>query len=171
MIRSMEADMPNHEPSLLLMNCGEARLAAAQHGSWLTYGLGSENQNLPGFVAMCPGGLPDPGIAELAVGLSAGRLPGNLRRHAAHRDREADREHPRTSYRPRSSSGGSSTCWRAQRGHLAEARARSAAGSPHPIVRAGLSHADARRPRLSTSAASRSTCSTCTAPARKPGKF
>jgi hypothetical protein len=57
-IRSMVADIPNHEPSLLLMNCGEARLPRPSMGSWLTYGLGSENQNLPGFVAMCPGGLP-----------------------------------------------------------------------------------------------------------------
>ncbi len=57
-VRSMVADIPNHEPSLLLMNCGEARLPRPSMGSWLTYGLGSENQNLPGFVAMCPGGLP-----------------------------------------------------------------------------------------------------------------
>jgi hypothetical protein len=57
-IRSMYADVPNHEPSLLLMNCGEARLIRPSFGSWLTYGLGSENQNLPGFVAMCPGGYP-----------------------------------------------------------------------------------------------------------------
>jgi len=57
-VRSMVADIPNHEPSLLLMNCGEARLPRPSFGSWLTYGLGSENQNLPGFVAMCPGGLP-----------------------------------------------------------------------------------------------------------------
>jgi hypothetical protein len=57
-IRSMHADVPNHEPSLLLMNCGEARLIRPSLGSWLTYGLGSENQNLPGFIAMCPGGYP-----------------------------------------------------------------------------------------------------------------
>ena len=57
-IRSMHADVPNHEPSLLLMNCGEARLIRPSMGSWVTYGLGSENQNLPGFVAMCPGGYP-----------------------------------------------------------------------------------------------------------------
>ena len=55
-IRSMHADVPNHEPSLLLMNCGEARLVRPSLGSWLTYGLGTENQNLPAFVAMCPGG-------------------------------------------------------------------------------------------------------------------
>jgi hypothetical protein len=57
-IRSMHADVPNHEPSLMLMNCGEARLIRPSLGSWVTYGLGSENQNLPGFIAMCPGGYP-----------------------------------------------------------------------------------------------------------------
>jgi hypothetical protein len=54
-IRSMHADVPNHEPSLLLMNCGEARLTRPSIGSWITYGLGTVNQNLPGFIAMCPG--------------------------------------------------------------------------------------------------------------------
>jgi hypothetical protein len=54
-IRSMHADVPNHEPSLMLMNCGEARLTRPSFGSWVTYGLGSVNQNLPGFIAMCPG--------------------------------------------------------------------------------------------------------------------
>jgi hypothetical protein len=57
-IRSMHADVPNHEPSLLLMNCGEARLPRPSMGSWLTYGLGTLNQNLPGFITMCPGGYP-----------------------------------------------------------------------------------------------------------------
>jgi hypothetical protein len=57
-VRSMRADVPNHEPSLLLMNCGEARQIRPSLGSWLTYGLGSENQNLPGFISMCPGGYP-----------------------------------------------------------------------------------------------------------------
>jgi hypothetical protein len=57
-IRSMNADVPNHEPSLLLMNCGEARLPRPSMGSWVTYGLGTENQNLPGFISMCPGGYP-----------------------------------------------------------------------------------------------------------------
>ena len=57
-IRSMHADVPNHEPSLMLMNCGDARLTRPCVGSWLTYGLGTENQNLPGFIAMSPGGYP-----------------------------------------------------------------------------------------------------------------
>src|SRR5437764_7075125 len=57
-IRSMHADVPNHEPSLMLMSCGEARQIRPSMGAWITYGLGSDNQNLPGFVAMCPGGYP-----------------------------------------------------------------------------------------------------------------
>ena len=68
----MHADVPNHEPSLLLMNCGEARLIRPSMGSWVTYGLGTENQNLPGFIAMCPGGYP---IQE-TQNWQAGFLPG-----------------------------------------------------------------------------------------------
>ena len=71
-IRSMHADVPNHEPSLMLMNCGEARQVRPSMGSWVTYGLGSENQNLPGFIAMCPNGYP---IQE-SQNWQAGFLPG-----------------------------------------------------------------------------------------------
>lgn len=71
-IRSMHANVPNHEPSLLLMNCGEARLVRPSLGSWLTYGLGTDNQNLPAFVSMCPGGYP---IQE-SQNWQSGFLPG-----------------------------------------------------------------------------------------------
>ena len=71
-IRSMCADVPNHEPSLLLMNCGEARQIRPSFGSWVTYGLGSMNQNMPGFIAMCPGGYP---IQE-SQNWQSGFLPG-----------------------------------------------------------------------------------------------
>jgi len=71
-IRSMRADVPNHEPSLLLMNCGDARQIRPSLGSWLCYGLGSENQNLPAFVAMCPHGYP---IQE-TQNWQSGFLPG-----------------------------------------------------------------------------------------------
>jgi len=57
-INSMQAEVPNHEPSLMLMNCGSANFPRPSFGSWLTYGLGSENANLPAFIAMCPGGYP-----------------------------------------------------------------------------------------------------------------
>jgi hypothetical protein len=71
-VRSMHADVPNHEPSLLLMNTGESRLVRPSVGSWLTYGLGTENQNLPAFISMCPGGYP---IQE-SQNWQAGFLPG-----------------------------------------------------------------------------------------------
>jgi hypothetical protein len=54
-IRSMHTNTPNHEPSLLLMNSGESQPTRPSMGSWLSYGLGSENQNLPGYVVLCPG--------------------------------------------------------------------------------------------------------------------
>jgi hypothetical protein len=73
-IRSMHADVPNHEPSLLLMNTGVARMVRPSMGSWVLYGLGTENQNLPGFISMCPGGYP---IQE-SQNWQAGFLPGVL---------------------------------------------------------------------------------------------
>lgn len=54
-IRSMHTDIPNHEPSLFMMNCGENLVSRPSMGSWITYGLGTENQNLPGYVVLCPG--------------------------------------------------------------------------------------------------------------------
>ncbi len=51
----MYTDRPNHEPSLYLLNSGEKLPGRPSMGSWLTYGLGTENQNLPGFVVLCPG--------------------------------------------------------------------------------------------------------------------
>ena len=53
-IRSMYTDIPNHEPSLLMMNTGHTQVGRPSMGAWLTYGLGSENKNLPGFVVLCP---------------------------------------------------------------------------------------------------------------------
>ncbi len=71
-IRSMHAQVPNHEPSLMLMNCGDSVQARPSLGAWVLYGLGTENQNLPGFVAMCPGGLP----IKDSENWQAGFLPG-----------------------------------------------------------------------------------------------
>jgi len=58
-IRSMYTDNPVHGPSILLMNTGDGRIPRPSVGSWVTYGLGTENENLPGFVTMCPGGYPE----------------------------------------------------------------------------------------------------------------
>jgi hypothetical protein len=54
-VRSMHANTPNHEQSMRLMNCGDERLSRPSMGAWINYGMGTENQNLPGFIAMCPG--------------------------------------------------------------------------------------------------------------------
>ena len=70
-IRSMHANTPNHEQSMRLMNCGDERLSRPSYGAWLTYGLGTENANLPGFVVLCPG-LP---VADVSNWRSA-FLPG-----------------------------------------------------------------------------------------------
>src|SRR3954469_12403959 len=53
-IRSMFTDIPNHEPSLLMMNTGHTQVGRPSMGAWLTYGLGTDNKNLPGFVVLCP---------------------------------------------------------------------------------------------------------------------
>src|SRR4249920_1412628 len=53
-IRSMHTDIPNHEPSMLMMNTGHSQVGRPSMGSWLTYGLGTDNKNLPGFVVLCP---------------------------------------------------------------------------------------------------------------------
>ncbi len=73
-IRGMYAHAPNHEPSLMLMNCGDSAQARPSVGSWVLYGLGSENANLPGFIAMCPGGYPIKDVSNWQSGF----LPGNF---------------------------------------------------------------------------------------------
>jgi hypothetical protein len=54
-LRGMYTDNPNHEPGLLLMNTGNMQPIRPSMGSWLTYALGSENQDLPGYIVLCPG--------------------------------------------------------------------------------------------------------------------
>jgi hypothetical protein len=54
-IRSMYTDNPNHGPALFMMNNGTIAPLRPSMGSWFLYGLGSENENLPGYVVLCPG--------------------------------------------------------------------------------------------------------------------
>src|SRR6185369_10258264 len=53
-IRSMRTDVPNHEPALLQMHTGNVQPIRPSMGSWMLYGLGTENQNLPGYVVLRP---------------------------------------------------------------------------------------------------------------------
>jgi hypothetical protein len=71
-IRSMYTDIPAHEVATVFMNTGSLRIPKPSMGSWTVYGLGTENQNLPGFISLRTGGLPPGGAANY----SAGFLPG-----------------------------------------------------------------------------------------------
>lgn len=75
-IRSMVAELPSHEMSLMLMNTGDQRLVRPSMGAWLTWGIGTENQNLPGFVALCPGGLPVAGAGNWRSAFLPGSFQG-----------------------------------------------------------------------------------------------
>ena len=54
-VRSVHTDNGNHGPSLQLMNCGHQLPGRPSMGAWVTYGLGTDNKNLPGFIVLCPG--------------------------------------------------------------------------------------------------------------------
>jgi Protein of unknown function (DUF1501) len=63
-IRSMITDIPNHGPSVMMMNTGNTRFARPSMGSWVTYGLGTENRNLPGFIVLSPSPAGDGGVSR-----------------------------------------------------------------------------------------------------------
>ncbi len=71
-IKSMHTDQFNHAPAQLLVQTGNPRLGYASFGSWVVYGLGTENQNLPGFIVLLSGGKNPDGGKQL---WSSGFLP------------------------------------------------------------------------------------------------
>ena len=62
-VRSMHTDIPAHEVASIMMNTG-SRLVRPSIGSWVLYGLGTENQNMPGYISLRPGGAPPGGTAN-----------------------------------------------------------------------------------------------------------
>jgi hypothetical protein len=60
-IRSMYTDIPAHEVATVMMNTGSLRLAKPSMGAWVVYGLGTENQNMPGYISLRPGNMPPGG--------------------------------------------------------------------------------------------------------------
>ncbi|MDP6445083.1 MAG: DUF1501 domain-containing protein [Pirellulaceae bacterium] len=72
-VRSMHTDIPEHVSGLLMMNIGANQPNRPSMGSWISYGLGTENANLPGFVVLSHRGQPRPG----PTGWSASFLPGS----------------------------------------------------------------------------------------------
>src|SRR5258706_2794417 len=63
-VRLMYTDIPAHEVATVFMNTGSTRLARPSLGSWVLYGLGTENQNMPGYISLRPGGTPPGGSAN-----------------------------------------------------------------------------------------------------------
>ena len=72
-IKSMWTNQFNHAPAELFLFTGNQNAGAASMGSWITYGLGSENQDLPGFVVLLSGGTDPTGGKSL---WGSGFLPG-----------------------------------------------------------------------------------------------
>ena len=137
-IRSMYADVPNHEPSLLLMNCGDGRLTRPSMGSWVTYGLGSENQNLPGFIAMCPGGYPIIATQNWRSAFLPGAYQGTYIDTAQTDIKKLIENIQNDVPLPRRPAQATRPGPAAQRVPPGEASARPPARSTHPVVRAGL---------------------------------
>ncbi len=63
-LHSVHTDIPEHAGGILMMNVGHLQPVRPSMGSWLLYGLGSDNKDLPGFVALCPGDGPRGGKAN-----------------------------------------------------------------------------------------------------------
>ncbi|MFP6614227.1 MAG: DUF1501 domain-containing protein [Pirellulales bacterium] len=75
-IHSMHTDIPEHAGAMLMYNLGHLQPNRPSMGSWLVYGLGSENQNLPGFVAMSPRAQPRGKLANWGNAFLPGAYAG-----------------------------------------------------------------------------------------------
>jgi uncharacterized protein (DUF1501 family) len=73
----MYTDIPAHEVATVFMNTGSLRIVKPSMGSWVVYGLGTENQNLPGFISLRNGGLPSGGAANYGSAFLPGIFQGS----------------------------------------------------------------------------------------------
>ena len=76
-IHSMHTDIPEHAGGILMMNLGALQPNRPSMGSWLTYGLGAETENLPGFVAMSPRAQPRGKLANWGNSFLPGAYAGS----------------------------------------------------------------------------------------------
>ena len=110
----MYTEAINHDPAITFMNTGNQQPGYASMGAWVSYGLGSENKNLPAFIAMVSQGTgKNPGPADLlaAVGQRVPAVVASGRRPAAGRQSGAVSEQPATASTARSVAR-CSTIWR-----------------------------------------------------------
>lgn len=75
-IHSMHTDIPEHAGAMIMMSVGHLQPNRPSMGSWLVYGLGTDNQNLPGFVAMSPRAQPRGGLAHWGNSFLPGAYAG-----------------------------------------------------------------------------------------------
>lgn len=75
-VRSCYTDIPAHEVATVFMNTGSTRQARPSLGSWVLYGLGSENENMPGFISLRAGGSPIGGSANWQSAFLPGQYQG-----------------------------------------------------------------------------------------------
>ncbi|HJN12325.1 MAG TPA: DUF1501 domain-containing protein [Pirellulaceae bacterium] len=75
-VHSMHTNIPEHAGAILMMNLGHLQPNRPSMGSWLTYGLGTENQDLPGFVALSPRAQPRGGLANWGNAFLPGAYAG-----------------------------------------------------------------------------------------------
>src|SRR5215510_4818745 len=75
-IRSMYTDIPAHDVATIFMNTGSLRMAKPSLGAWTLYGLGTENQNMPGFISLRPGNVPPGGASNWQASFLPGLYQG-----------------------------------------------------------------------------------------------
>ena len=138
----MKAEVPNHEPSLMLMNCGDAVQSRPSLGAWTTYGLGTENSNLPGFIVMCPGGYPIKDADNWQSGFLPGVYQGTFldSQHTKIEKLIENIRNSRTSLTEQRAATGSGPA--AQRGTSVGAATRRATGGADSVHGNGLPDAD-----------------------------
>ena len=138
-VKSFYSESNDHVPALYQINTGIPRPGFPSAGSWVTYGLGSENKNLPGYVVLGN----NQGVKGGNLNWSSGFLPstyqGTLFRPEgapSHQPQPPRRRHAGRPAPAARSPGGS------QRRHLQAASGRGGTARPHRELRARLSHAD-----------------------------
>ena len=144
-LHGMHTEGVAHGPATLFLHCGATQLIRPSMGSWILYGLGSESEDLPGFVTICPSA--GNGGAQLWHRISARRIPRNGHRPSRHASRAGQ-------------SAKSVAAGRCRRGRAPTARSspsieylaapapssRFRARGSNPVIRARLAHAASRSP-------------------------
>ena len=151
-IHSMHTDLPEHVAGLLMMNTGAIQPNRPSLGAWLGYGLGTENQNLPSFISLCHKGRHRPG----EPGWNSSFLPGIYSGTFVDTgDLDPRQGRPRPAQPlpvPRRAAAAGRPAGPHEPVEPGTGGAGPGPGGQDSVLRAGLSHADGRPPRPSTSA-------------------